>query len=296
MDRRGGVGGIELLARRDVDGDALALIAILRLDDHRQADVLGGGPAVVGVRHRTAERHRYAGCIEQLLGKFLVLGDGFGDAAGAVDFGRLDAALLGTPAELHQAAAGEAPVRNAACDGRVDDGARARAEALGFVQIAQLGDGRRGVEFRTVLRGVDELLGQFQRAAADRFFAVLESDLIDAFLDGARGMAEIHRAAGLRLQRHCGVFEHVGQRERLAQHDRVQFTDGREKRAKAGLEAGQAPDGVLVVLAIDDRLDAGMAAPEIGAAQGADACDVHVVISLRCFAALARVRSVGGFI
>ena len=44
-----------------------------------------------------AQRHRHAGGVEQLLGQFLVLRDRLGDAAGAVDFGGLDAALLGSP-------------------------------------------------------------------------------------------------------------------------------------------------------------------------------------------------------
>ena len=102
------------------------------------ADLLHGGPGIVGVGHRPALRHRHAGGLEQMLGEFLVLGDGFGNRAGAIDFGGLDAALLGAPAELHQAALGQAtdrecrarrrPGRSSRCSGR---GARPRRDRAG---------------------------------------------------------------------------------------------------------------------------------------------------------------------
>ena len=128
------------------------------------------------------------------------------------------------------------------------------------------------------LRGIDELLGQLEGAPADGFLAVLEGDLVDAFIDRACGMAEVHRAAGLRLQGDGGVFEHVRERKRLALHDRVEFADGREQRAQAGFETGQPSEGVLVASAADDRLDTGVPAPEIGAAKSADARDFHQLL------------------
>ena len=42
--------------------------------------------------------------MQEFLSKFFVLGDGFGDGAGGINFGRLDAALFATPAQLHQRA------------------------------------------------------------------------------------------------------------------------------------------------------------------------------------------------
>ena len=46
---------------------------------------------------RPADRHRHAGRAQQLLGQFLVLRDRFGDGAGAVRLGGLDAALACCP-------------------------------------------------------------------------------------------------------------------------------------------------------------------------------------------------------
>jgi hypothetical protein len=42
------VGGFNLLAGGQIDGHALALVAILRLDDHRAADFAGRRPGVLG--------------------------------------------------------------------------------------------------------------------------------------------------------------------------------------------------------------------------------------------------------
>ena len=55
------VGRIQMLARVDVDRHALALVAVARLDHHRHADLLRGGPGIVGVVHRPADGHRHAG-------------------------------------------------------------------------------------------------------------------------------------------------------------------------------------------------------------------------------------------
>ena len=52
----GCVSCFQLLARRNVDGHALALIAILGLDHHRQADFASGGPGVFGGVHLASHR------------------------------------------------------------------------------------------------------------------------------------------------------------------------------------------------------------------------------------------------
>ncbi len=118
-----------LLARADAHGHALALVAVARLHDHGRGDFLRGFPRLLGAAHRTAERHRHAGRMQQALGQVLVLRDRFGHGAGRTGLGGLDAALLAAPAELHHRTLREAPVRNAARDGRVDDGAGAGPKA-----------------------------------------------------------------------------------------------------------------------------------------------------------------------
>ena len=127
--------GRQLFARGDIDGHALALVAILRLDDDRQADLAGGGPGVVGVDGDSALRHRHAGRIEQFFRQFLVLRDGFGNGACTVHFGSLDLALLAAPAERHEAAFGQAAERYVAGHGGVDDGAGGGAQAHVFIEF-----------------------------------------------------------------------------------------------------------------------------------------------------------------
>ena len=108
------VGRDDLLAGGEIGGHAAALVAVLRLDDHRHADLAGGGPGVVGVLDRPAVGRRHAHGAEQHAGHFLVLGNRLGDGAGAVGLGRLNAALLPTVAEQHQALGIQPPVGDVA--------------------------------------------------------------------------------------------------------------------------------------------------------------------------------------
>ena len=117
------VGAADLFLGRQIDRNALALIAVLRLDDDRQADFLGGDPGIVLVLDRAAVGHGDAGGVQQLLGQFLVLGDRFADGAGQAGFGGLNALLLAAPAKLDQAALGQPAIRNATGNGGRNDGA-----------------------------------------------------------------------------------------------------------------------------------------------------------------------------
>nr|GEU28368.1 hypothetical protein [Tanacetum cinerariifolium] len=266
---------LQVLFRVDVDGDALALVAVLGFDHHRQADVLRRLPGVRLVFHGAAVRHRHAGCVQQLLGQFLVLGDRFADGAGAVHFGGLDAALFGTPAEHHHAAFGEAADRDIARDGGADDGAGARPQAHVFIEVAQFGQGRGQVERRIGQRGVDQLFGQRDGQAADGFFRILHHGLVDAVFQRGAGAAEGDRAAGLRLQAQGRRFQHAGQRHGGVVARVFQCADGREARMQALLETGQLRDGAFFGRARNDHLHCGVVTPEIGAAKGAGAYDFH---------------------
>ena len=82
------------------------MVAVLRLDDDRRADLLGGRPGVVGVGDRPALGHRHADGLQQRAGQVLVLGDRLGDGAGAVGLGRPDPPLADAVAELDEAAVG----------------------------------------------------------------------------------------------------------------------------------------------------------------------------------------------
>jgi hypothetical protein len=174
------VGAVEVFARGDVDGHALALVAVLRLDTtgrptcwaaaQASSGSVTGGPAAPARRRRAAafwsgpcpgrwirrrrwwRRSRRPGC-------------------GAVWLPQPNCTML--PLVRRR-------IRNAARHGGVDDRAGAGAQALVFVEVAQLGD--RGVEVEGCVaqRGVDQLPRPVQRQAADVFFAVLDDDLVGA--------------------------------------------------------------------------------------------------------------------
>lgn len=83
-----GVGLLDFFPGLHVDEDAAAVVTIGGLDAHRQADVLGGFPGVFGTVDLAALGDRNAAGGEQALGQILVPGNGLGDGAGAVRFGR----------------------------------------------------------------------------------------------------------------------------------------------------------------------------------------------------------------
>ena len=270
-----GVGDVEMGAVDDADGDALALVAVLRLHHHGQADVLRGGPGVFQVGDRATQRHRHAGRVQQLLGQVLVLGDGFGDGAGAIHLGGLDAALLTAPAELHQAAPRQALDGDAALQGGVDDGAGGRAQALVLVQLVQLGQHGGDVERLACGGGATQRLRLLEGQAAHGFLGVLHGDLEGAFDLGGGGAAEGDGAAGLRLQRQRGQLQRVRHRDRRAGLVGVQRAHLGKQLAQALLEFRGGVQVALGRVAGDDGFDRRVAAPQVGAAQRANAGDFH---------------------
>ena len=256
-----------LFARADIDRDAFTLITVARLDDHRAGDFLRRFPGFFGARHHASVRHRHTGGVQQHLGQFLVLRDLFGDGAGAAGFRGLDALLTAAPAELHHAAFGQAAIRNAAQDGRVDDGAGARSQSHVFVQIPQ-GE-QRGCQIEWLIgkRGRAQLLRVVQRQTADSFFGIGDDDLIGAGLGGRHGAAESDRAAGFGLQAQRGDFERVGHRNLAVLACRLKIADLRKTGAQLGFEGGQGADRAFAFGAGDNRFDCRVLAPQIRAAQ-----------------------------
>ena len=264
------IGGFDLFAGRKVDGDALALIAILGFDDDRYADLTGGSPGVSSVIDRATDGNRYSRGLQELLGQFLVLGDGFGDSAAGVGFGGLDAALLAAPAELHQAALGQAAIGDVAGDSGINDRAGTWAEADFLIQITQAFQRVGQIECCVINGGQAEFLCQFERQTSDSLFAVFDDDLIDTLFDSLRCAAESYRATGLRLQSERGKFQCVRHRRHFVVDCRLQQGDFREAFAQARLEFRDVGKASLAAGAGNNRLDGGMAAPQIRAAQGAD--------------------------
>ena len=264
------VGDHQMIAGFDIDRDALALVAVLRLDHDRCADFLHGGPGVIGIGNRSALRHRYAGCVQQPLGELLVLRDGFSDGAGAIDLGGLNAALPAAPAELHQAALREAAERNTTRGGGMHDGAGAWSETHILIEIAQLSERRGQVEGCVLDGGAAERFGELEGEAADGFLGVFDDDLENAAFDGLRDPGKRDRASGLCLKSEGGKCECMGDGNLTLVADRAHRPNVRETSAQPILEAGQPAQGALGVVAVEYRFDGGMTAPEVGTAQGSN--------------------------
>ncbi len=115
------------------------------------------------------------------------------------------------PAQLHQAAGGQAAEGDATGHGRVDQRAGRGAHALVFVQLVQLGNGGVGIKRRVVQRGLDQRFGTAPWPAAHGFFGVFDHDLEGAVLHRLVRAAEGDGAAGLGLQGQAGDFQHMGQ-------------------------------------------------------------------------------------
>ena len=69
------------------------MIAVIRFNHNRQADILGFFPGFFSAAHDAAFRNRYTTGFEQGFGQIFVAGDAFCDRAGAVGFCRPDTAL-----------------------------------------------------------------------------------------------------------------------------------------------------------------------------------------------------------
>ena len=264
------VSGFDAFARRQIHGDALALISVLRLDDDGvavfDADFTGSGPGVFGAGYRPSHRNGYASRLQQCLRQLLVLRDRFGDGARAVSLCGLNPALFAAPAELDHAALGQSAEGDVARCRSVDDGAGTRTEAHFLVQLAQAAQGAVEVEGQVIHRSAAEFLRQIEGQAADRLFAVLDDDLEDAFLDRLRRSAERHRATGLRLQSERRELERVRHRYDVVADRRLQQGNLREALAQPRLELRNVTDGAFHFAQRNDCLDRGVPAPQIGAA------------------------------
>ncbi len=118
------VGLAHLLFGRQVDRDALALVAVLRLDDDRQADFPGGGPGVVLVLDRAAVAAPAtpAACSSFLVSSLSCAIDSAMALVMLVSAAWMRCCLLPQP-NWTRLPCGQAAVGNAARQGGRDDGA-----------------------------------------------------------------------------------------------------------------------------------------------------------------------------
>ena len=216
----------------------------LRLDHHRQADFQRGGPGVVGVVDRAADA---APARRRRRSSFLVSSLSWAiDSAMAlvvsISAAWMRRCLLPQP-NWTRLPCGQAAVGNAARHGGVRRWSRwtgrgARPRRVRAARPARPSRSK-GVSSSAARHSC---CGQFEGQAADGFLGVFDDHLIDAGLDGVRGAAEGHRAAGLRLQAERGEFQRMGHRDGVELIGRDQVAEFGEAVAQAGFETGQVGD------------------------------------------------------
>src|SRR5439155_20537179 len=117
--------GPYLFAGAEVAGGAPAAVAVARLEEDRQAQLLGRRPGALGVAGDPAVGDRDAGAAEQGARQLVVAGERLGQGAGAVGLGGEDAALAGAIAELEEPLVVEPLDRDLAPAGGAADGCHA---------------------------------------------------------------------------------------------------------------------------------------------------------------------------
>ena len=200
----------DLFARLEVRGNSASVIAVLRFDDHWQADVLGCLPCVLGALDRTALRRGNADRTQQGSREFFVLCNGLGDGAGRVGLCGADTPLMDAVAELHEASLVEPAPRNALGLGRIDNRSGAGSQANIVSIFFELCDNLGHVKGLVVDCSLNQLKGFVQTYQCQSLFFVSDGDFIDAVGVGLSGSAKTYRGPCKRLKFQRNVFEDVG--------------------------------------------------------------------------------------
>ncbi len=124
----------------DVGGDALAVVAVVRLDHDRVAEPLGVLDRRLELADDRPLGHGDAGVLQHVLGEPLVAGRLHADHARPRGDGGLDAALVLALAELHEVVVVQAEDGDAAALRLLDDGRRRRAEVVVGADVLELAD------------------------------------------------------------------------------------------------------------------------------------------------------------
>ncbi len=282
LSPRGLVGRENLLARRQIDGHATALVSVLGLEHHREPNLLGHLPSLFRILDRAACRHGHADRPEQELGQLLVLGDGLADGAGAIGLGRQDPSLARAPAKLDQTALVQPARGNPPCLGCPHDGPGAGTETQILILRTELLD--RGLHVKASLgqHGVDDLDRTLHRRTRHIFLAILDHDLPHTRFVRRGRLAEGHRHPCPLLQRHRHPLQSMRQGGTLrCRTSQIGLSPLRpreyvgEKVAQALAESGDLSHGHLGRSKIDRHLKRGVATPNIRSPKCANSVELH---------------------
>ena len=263
------------------------MVAVRWLDDHRQADVLGGFPGLFGAVDHLAFGNGHAAGLEQALGEVLVAGDAFGNRAGALGLGCPDAALGSAVAELHQVAIVQANVGNAPVGRCSDDARGAGAEVLVVHLGAHARHGGLHVEGLVIDGGHDERVALGQRHTRHALVAGTEHHAVHPAHRGAAGLAKTGGHARQVQQFNDDVLQHMAapgaflqalQETAAFTHAAVVLDQGGQPGREPVVEARQCVGGVVFQHPeVQPDFQHGAVGPDIGAAQVVDAKQLDVV-------------------
>ncbi len=270
-------GGHDLLAGGEVGCHAPALVAVTRLDDHRHTDIAGSRPGVVGIARRTALGHRHADGLQERPRQLFILGDRFGNGAGAISLRGLDATELRAVAELHHALRVQPPHGNAAGLRRVNNrtGAGSKAGLMG--EVAEALDLALDVIGPIVDRRQDEFPRRVQACQRQLFIVVLDDHAIDARLRGFTGTSETDFPAGQRLQFQRDVLENMPRvgpvpqplKKTAACTDAAAVLDHAGQPAcQAIAEPGEVGGGAVEIVQLHPGFNHGCVGPNVRTTQG----------------------------
>ena len=287
---RHGPGGHHLVTGVQVEADAASMVAVDRLDHHRQANLLSRFPGRFRAGSCLSLRDRYADRLQQAIGQVLVAGDGLADGTGAFGLCRPDAALAGAKPQLDQVAIGQPQVGNAAVGGRRNDRCGARPQETGVDLLAHGLHGGGHVEGLLVDHRHQQRMALSQCAAAHPLVTGAKHHAVDAAAGGAARLTEAGGHARQVEQLNDHMLQNVAHPGTLLQplQESARFTDPalvllqrRQPLAQPIGESGQLVGGVVLQLAqVQPGFQHRSISPDVGAAQVGDAQELDVVLRL----------------
>ena len=258
-----------------IHGDTLALVTIARLDHHGCANLRSRTPRVLFIINRSTHRDGNARSSEKTFGEFLILCDFFGNRAGGIDLGSLNPPLPATPAKLHQAAAGQAPMRNTPRHRSLDDCAGGWPEPNIRIQFTQSAHCIGEIKWGVIDSRAQQCDGHFECQPSNILLGVLHDHLKDSGLRSSYGSAETDLTAGDRLQTESGQFQCMCHGKSPIHLGLGQGTDIRKPLTQPVNETRHLRQIGFVLTAYDQSFNGRVTNPEVGAAQCAKAGNFH---------------------
>ena len=211
------IGRLDFGARHQFGGHAAPVIAVGRLDDHRQTDVFGGLPSVCRAVHNAPFWNRHAACLQQRFTQILISGNTLGNGAGLVGLSRPDTVLACAVAQLHQIAFAQADRRNAPPGRRIHDASGAGSQAQRVHHFVQSGDSGGHLKRSILHRRQHQFARLLQRGARNRLVARTHHDFIDPAYRRAARLAEAALHTRQILQFDGDMFENMSRPGAFAQ-------------------------------------------------------------------------------